>query len=1554
MKPSFSRSLLGRSSTLAMLAMLGFADAAGAVDITINGENRPGVSNAGLLEFIYVTGSTINGNVTNLPAGVIDPGAGNDAINISNSTVTGSVLNQGRIIDSDSGILVTQSSIGGNVGNSGTIEAALGIDVYGNSTVSGNVFNSGTIIADDTGIYLYDSLVRGNVTNSGRIEADNIGIYVTDMTIGGGIFNSGWIDSGSTGIWVSDSTIAGGVHNSGTIRSSGSYGIYLYSFDSIGGGITNSGTIDSYYTGIVVSAFNTFTGGIQNSGLIESSSLGIYVYDFNTFAGGISNSGTIRSYYTGIMVSNFNIFNGGISNSGTIDVDSSYGIYVYNFSTFNGGITNSGEIDAYYAGIYVYSFGTFTGGINNSGVVEASSYGIYVTDGSSFGGGIVNSGTIDSYYTGIYVYSLSEFSGGIANSGLIDSRSSLGIYVTSVGSFGGGINNSGTIDAYSTAVYVYSVDTFTGGFQNSGVIESDNSYGVHITSFGTFTGGIENSGTIESYYFGIDLWYGSSFAGGIVNSGVIDTDEIGIYVYSVSTVQGGINNSGLIDARATGIYQYNADIFAGGITNSGTIESDGSYGVYVYLNDTFDGSINNSGVINSYYTAVYFYSNTTVTGGITNSGTIDSDFSYGVYVYNTDTFAGGIANSGLIDAYYTGLYVYSVDTLAGGISNSGTIRSDFGLGIYAYDFDSLGGGVANSGVIETYYTGIYIGTIDTLTGGISNSGTIDADYSYGIYIYAIDNLAGGISNSGRIETTGTGLYVYSVDTISGGISNSGEIDSDDSLGIYLYNTRTLTGDVSNSGRILVEDTGIYVLTVDTIFGSVTHRGTIDSWSSYGSYRYNIETMSGGVTNSGLINTYATGLTLYSVDTVAGDVTNSGTILVSPVGGSIGIYIYNTTIQGALINTGLIDPTTAIYVSSSSIAGGIRNSGTIVGSSYAMELSNMGNDVDIFLEGGAVVGEILLPTGGIATIFASGGDVFGDITGDGDDILNVEGDWHIDGNVTTMDEVNANAGTGTFHGDVDGQTFSLADGARAIMGVDVDNDTGFTGTFVNPWNANPGGTLAVEAAGAEGGSAAGQWIFGAGSTVDGTFQAVILPDLYEDVTTYTGVVQSAGYAGAFSNVSDTSAFLTAELVYNANDIDLVLTRTPFNQVPGGGSNATGLGGVLENVYQDYLGGNPIDPDALAVVQTLFATSGGDVNEFMAQVAGSTHAQAGYLGQAIMQQVYGFLQNRMNATRNFDPSTQVGGQSAERGQLAALGDSDTIAGLTQEAAGNSNSVMDRPANSFSAWGEGLAGFGTRDGDANAQGYDRDSWGAAVGVDYLLGETMVFGVAGHYLATSAEFDGYGDETDVDSFGFSIYGSWQPGFLYVDVGANVSFNSYETSRFLPVGLGSEEFKADYDGTSFGFYAETGWRFEVGQFALTPSAGVAYTNISTDSFTEEGVGSGLALHSDGIDADSLTTTLMLRASTALNLGGMVLVPELRAGWQHEFLDEPETEMQLIGIPNSPFTVVGSEVASDSALVGASLTLGVMSNVEVFVDYDARFGGDDTSHAIGLGGRVAF
>jgi outer membrane autotransporter protein len=85
----------------------------------------------------------------------------------------------------------------------------------------------------------------------------------------------------------------------------------------------------------------------------------------------------------------------------------------------------------------------------------------------------------------------------------------------------------------------------------------------------------------------------------------------------------------------------------------------------------------------------------------------------------------------------------------------------------------------------------------------------------------------------------------------------------------------------------------------------------------------------------------------------------------------------------------------------------------------------------------------------------------------------------------------------------------------------------------------------------------------------------------------------------------------------------------------------------------------------------------------------------------------------------------------------------------------------------------------------------------------------------------------------------------------------------------------------------------------------------------------------------------------------MVLMPEVRAFWEHEFLDETGSfDARFTGAPGAAaFAIEGAEVASDAAVLGAGLTvmlpetLRVPGNMSLFADYDARLGSGQTEHA---------
>src|SRR5256885_7995753 len=85
----------------------------------------------------------------------------------------------------------------------------------------------------------------------------------------------------------------------------------------------------------------------------------------------------------------------------------------------------------------------------------------------------------------------------------------------------------------------------------------------------------------------------------------------------------------------------------------------------------------------------------------------------------------------------------------------------------------------------------------------------------------------------------------------------------------------------------------------------------------------------------------------------------------------------------------------------------------------------------------------------------------------------------------------------------------------------------------------------------------------------------------------------------------------------------------------------------------------------------------------------------------------------------------------------------------------------------------------------------------------------------------------------------------------------------------------ATYTGWNYGAYVEGGWDFPVNNFRVTPFVGLGYLHQKLDDFTE--TGAGLADLGVSGDANSLQTSLGVRASTKFQAGNGWLVPEVRA-----------------------------------------------------------------------------
>ncbi len=568
--------------------------------------------------------------------------------------------------------------------------------------------------------------------------------------------------------------------------------------------------------------------------------------------------------------------------------------------------------------------------------------------------------------------------------------------------------------AQQTGILVQHVSAFTGGISNSGTISSGGS-GIALTSsVSNFAGGITNSGkiTVSGNANGISD-FAATFAGGISNSGIISTNNDAIHVDTVASIAGDISNGGTITAPHAVLFFERVSTFTGNIVNSGSIIGATNGAIDVQTVALFAGSIINSA-----------------------GGVITAASSTSIRVHSVSTFTGAIVNGGTVNAPngHDGISLNNISTFAGPVTNNGTIsvggKGIFGCNIALFGNPTAGGGIVNAGTISSVGgTGVLLQQVKTFAGGITNSGTISAGGHVGISINSVSTFSGGISNGGTISGGNDAILVHNVSTFTGGISNSGAL-SGGPTDVNVRNVSTFAGGIVNANSGVI--TGRWAIGVTTAVSFGTNSA------------------GGGIVNSGTLVATANGaIFVERVSTFLGGITNSGTV----TAGISGIFVQNVpTFTGNISNFGTITAGTGIDITNAvTFAGGaaIVNTGTITGSSSAIDVSGATSPVTIDQNGGLISGAIKL-SANADVLNVTGGTIAGNIVGQGSsNTVNFApgtGNTFTYGpgfGFSTINQVNVNSG------------MVVLNGANSATNVTINAGTLQIGDV-----ANPGATLTV--------------------------------------------------------------------------------------------------------------------------------------------------------------------------------------------------------------------------------------------------------------------------------------------------------------------------------------------------------------------------------------------------------------------------------------------------------------------------------------------------------------
>jgi len=429
------------------------------------------------------------------------------------------------------------------------------------------------------------------------------------------------------------------------------------------------------------------------------------------------------------------------------------------------------------------------------------------------------------------------------------------------------------------------------------------------------------------------------------------------------------------------------------------------------------------------------------------------------------------------------------------------------------------------------------------------------------------------------------------------------------------------------------------------------------------------------------------------------------------------------------------------------------------------------------------------------------------------------------------------------------------------------------------------------------------------------------------------------SGRFSSVkSEIPSAVNDELIYTSNSVTLEGVQgsfTPFACNP----NSVAVARALNDVSSDgreaglirYLDGIP----GTELCDAYELISPGEFESMMTNIILIDHVNIENLEQ------------RMEDIRAGSSGLSVNGLSLNSG-----GFDEGLAGPSGSEGESGKSVnppMSAPGNRWGAYLTGLGEFSYVSSTSDAAGFDLNTGGFTLGGDYRVSNNFAVGLTGGYTHTDAALSNGGDVYG-DSGQFAAYATAFTGGLYGDAAATGGYDSYHSRRTALLGTAD----GSTDGGNVGALFATGYDWKSGGLSIGPAADFQYTHASIDGFTEHGSLAPLSIQAQ--KANSLRTSLGVKASYSIKMGPFRAVPELRAAWQHEYGSSTYAiESNFADGAGSGFTVHGPTVGRDTLLLRAGFSIQINALFSIYAYYDGELATDNyESNNTSAGVRLAF
>lgn len=337
------------------------------------------------------------------------------------------------------------------------------------------------------------------------------------------------------------------------------------------------------------------------------------------------------------------------------------------------------------------------------------------------------------------------------------------------------------------------------------------------------------------------------------------------------------------------------------------------------------------------------------------------------------------------------------------------------------------------------------------------------------------------------------------------------------------------------------------------------------------------------------------------------------------------------------------------------------------------------------------------------------------------------------------------------------------------------------------------------------------------------------------------------------------------------------------------------------------------------------------------------------QYMAESMGGYLRNRRAGQIN-PGFAQTASFESSQAFAQAVGSPTELAGCVKYCANARTAVLEERTidRSRSVWVNPFGVFYGEKSSGDHLGFQSNVAGLQLGIDKQVADDFIVGIGAGYNQTHLDTTNLYSAGEIETFRVGPYASWFNDNWYLDSSLTGGFHNNSLTRLVTINDTDSFARGDYHANDLSLYFGGGRDYEMGVYTVSPLVSLQYIYYRQNDFAETGAeGENLAI--DPRDAHSLRSRVGGQLIRVYHYGKGKIVPEVFAGWAHEYLANDPLEARFLG-GVTPFSVDRGGIFRDAAYFGATLTVKPREHASLFTRYNGEYssGGHFTAVDLGL------